>query len=95
MSEPVTVSLTKETGERIRRYEINPEMLGYTCQTGQRWEVINGIPKGAKIKGFRENFTRNVWCLFVEHPDFDIVNPGEISPCFHITIKSINSKEGE
>ncbi len=68
------------TTSRVKRYSITPEMFPLLFEDGLTLQVIKGIPRGAKFRGYAIDPERNSVMLFVEHWSFDIVNEGFVCP---------------
>lgn len=64
---------------RVKRAEIGLRLLKDTFTTGyrpQHYEIVDGLPKGARIIGAEVDSSREVIVLYVEHESFPEIPHG-------------------
>lgn len=92
MKSPMTsdsIEIAKEY-RRVRRYSFSPRVFLNTFEQGQKFEVLEGMPRGAELRGFAHDWERNCIVLFIEHESFDLVYEGNIPEDSFVTMKVIN-----
>lgn len=76
--------------KRIKIVKITPEVLPHILRTGTAWQIANGIPDGAIVKGFTLDPNTQCLNLFLEHESFDEVNvESDIAPTLEILFRKI------
>ena len=73
-------------GARVRRYVVSPQEIHRMLKEGNITEVVEGIPKDSKFRGFSIDPISNCIVVFVENEKFEIVPEGGDCPRFdHVT----------
>ena len=96
MTEPTTEKAKEEgpvkadsLARRISRLEIDPRVLIQMFQKGLVFEITKGIEPGTQFRGVVMDPQRNTMNVFVEHPDFEEVEDGQIAPMIEVEVKKI------
>lgn len=74
---------------RTRNYEVCPEVLVNFFTYGKAFGIIEGIPEGAKFRGFAHNYQNNSISIFIEHDSFDEVHQSMCPPVFRLKAKEV------
>ncbi len=75
---------------RARRLMITPELMPMFFKTGAKMEVIEGIPEGARFRGYAIDPQLNCLSIFIEHESFDLLYEGYAAPTFKIQMRRID-----
>lgn len=67
-------------GRRIKRVRIDPGLFMHTFSTGNKFEIMDGIPQDAKFCGFAHDYETNCIAVFIEHQSFEISHPSVVPP---------------
>lgn len=65
---------------KIRRAQIDPRLLMRLLTTGEKLEVIEGIPAGAVYVGQAFDITTGLWNIYFTHEKYTPVPSGEMVP---------------
>ncbi len=74
---------------RLKRIMINPNMLFHIMETDSAWRVVEGIPPGAKMRGFTLDPYTQILHLFVEHDSFEEIDTDTVSPQLKTSFKKL------
>lgn len=59
---------------RIKRVLVNPQAFLSIMATGTSWTVSQGVPEGAKLRGFTTDPLTQSLHLFIEHESFPLID---------------------
>lgn len=66
--------------EHVRRFDFDPRLLMSAMTDGTFFECVEGIPKGAKFRGFTIHAEKNMLSMFIEHHTFTPVLRTHVCP---------------
>lgn len=65
---------------RIKRIQINPEVFLHIMAKESAWRMVEGVPKGARLRGASIDPYTQVLILLVEHESFEEIDVNNVAP---------------
>jgi hypothetical protein len=65
---------------RIKRIQINPEVLLHIMAKDSAWKMVEGVPRGSKLRGASIDPYTQVLILLIENDSFDEIDVNTMAP---------------
>jgi hypothetical protein len=74
---------------RIKRIQINPEVFLHIMAQESAWKMVDGVPKGARLRGASIDPYTQVLILLIEHDSFDEIDVNTVAPLISTSFERI------
>lgn len=79
-----------KTQRRVKGIRVHGSFIPQFFRTGiHHFDVVEGLPEGAKFMSFNLDPYLNILIVVVEHDSFDLVSEGDPLPFIDITAKDL------